>query len=92
MNNIAPIHISPPSNTILGGCNNHICGNFNAILGGSGNSISNFDYVGIFGCNVLAVRDEAFHANNYVIQNIPPVLGTAGLFYYDTISCAVNLS
>jgi len=92
MNSIAPIHLSPPNNTILGGCNNHICGNFNAIVGGSGNSISGFDYVGIFGCNVLAVRDEAFHANNYVIQNIAIVPGVAGRLYMDASSGALNIS
>ena len=92
MNSIAPIHLSPPNNTILGGCNNHICGNFNAILGGSGNNISNFNYVGIYGCNVLAVRDEAFHANNYLIKDISPIYGSFCQLYYDAASFGLNIS
>jgi len=92
MNSITPIHLSPPNNTILGGRNNTINGNFNAILGGSDNVINGFNHVGMFGHNVIAVRDEAFHANNYLIRDIGIVAGVAGLLWYDSISCAVNIS
>jgi len=92
MNSIAPIHLSPPNNTILGGQNNTINGNFNAIIGGSGNNISNFNYVGIYGCNVLAVRDEAFHANNYLINSMLPASGTLGLLWRDPATNEVNIS
>jgi hypothetical protein len=64
--------------SILGGYNNTVSGNYNTILGGTGNTDSGYSHVGIFGCNVSAVTDKAFHANNFVAQNIPVV--SAGSF------------
>jgi hypothetical protein len=57
---------------IWGGANNHLTGNHNAILGGCGNSDAGFNCVGIFGCNITAVTNTAFHANNYVISAAMP--------------------
>ena len=72
-----------------GGYCNIVCGNFSAILGGSCNVIpSGCNYVGIFGCNVTAVANCAFHANTYVATNMwnrvtmgAPTPGTGMLYY-----------
>ncbi len=80
-------------NTILGGARNTLTGNHNAILGGCGNNDAGFNCVGIFGCNVTAVTDCAFHANNYTIQHMPAsCIGAAtNQLYYNVVAsgCAV---
>ena len=60
-------------------------------MGGSGNNISNFNYVGIYGCNVLAVRDEAFHANNFLISNMLPFPSVIRELYFEVGTCALNI-
>lgn len=60
---------------ISGGHSNIVSGNCSAILGGSGNNDGGFAYAGVYGYNVTANTSCAFHANNFVAQNIPPGLG-----------------
>ena len=74
--------------SIFSGQNNCVAGNYSSILGGSGNSDGGIPYVGIFGCNITGVMPCAFHANEFVAQNMPgPYTGgplpapTGGLFY-----------
>ena len=46
------------------GLNNTLSGNYNAILGGQGNTIGGgFDHVGIFGKNITNVCSNMFHVN-----------------------------
>jgi len=60
-------------------------GAYGAILGGCGNTAAHA-YAGVFGCGVTSVCGCAFHANNFVAQNIPTVgTGPAGSFY--KVSC-----
>lgn len=66
-------------------------GNFNAILGGSDNVINGFNYVGMFGHGVTAVRDEAFHANNYLIKDIPITSTIIGQLIYNPSTFGVNI-
>ena len=72
--------------SILNGDNNTNSGSYSAILGGSGNTIgAGYQYAAVFGCNVVANTNCAFHANNFVAQNMPPVAGYAPgtLMYWD---------
>ena len=81
--------------SVLGGTNNAVNGNYSAILGGSNNTVpSGCCYIGIFGCNVTGVTNCAFHANNFVAQNMPTFAsGPSGSFYKTTISgvCVVAI-
>ena len=53
------------------GSNNTVSANYSAILNGSGNTISNsYQYATISGCNITAVMGCAFHANEFVAQNM----------------------
>ena len=73
--------VSACYSSILGGTNNNISDNYSAILGGKGNTVSHA-YAAAFGCNVSSVVDCAFHANNFVAQNIPSSApATARTFY-----------
>jgi hypothetical protein len=59
--------------------------------GGCGNSDGGFNWAGVFGCNVTGVLPCAFHANNFVAQNmagpytypglLPYPVGSKALFY-----------
>ena len=101
-------NISSPSerpgeafNFIGGGVNNQVLGSCSAILGGSGNNDGGLPYVGIFGCNITGVTTCAFHANQFVAQNMynatsapPPLTGT-GILYYCVTSpgqCTVYIA
>jgi hypothetical protein len=55
--------------------NNTLTGSFSAILGGSGNNDAGFNFVGIYGIGITAVASRAFHAENYVVQNMPLAFG-----------------
>jgi hypothetical protein len=65
---------------IGGGSCNTVSGAYSAILGGCGNTISAaYQYAGVFGCNVSAVLNNAFHTNCLVacstsayISGLPP--------------------
>ena len=70
---------------IFGGFGNTVFGSCSSILGGSGNSDGGFNYVGIFGQNVIGVTPNAFHAENYVAQSMPTSPGAPGTFYKTTI-------
>jgi hypothetical protein len=62
--------------------NNLLTGSFGAILGGSGNCDNGFDFVGIYGIGITAVADCAFHAENYVVQDMPAIpIATGQLFF-----------
>ena len=71
---------------IGGGYCNLVCGDYSAILGGCCNSVpAGCSYVGIFGCNITAVTNKAFHANTFVATNMCCVsmsLPTACTLYY----------
>ena len=69
--------------SIVGGNQNTVSGIYSSILGGSGNNDNGVAYAGIFGCNITAVRSCAFHANNFVAQNMPsvPTGLPSGTFY-----------
>ena len=73
--------------SILGGCGNTVCDNWGVILGGCGNCVcSGHDYAAVFGCNVCTVTGCAFHANNFVAQNMflwgsGPLPATGTLYY-----------
>jgi len=58
---------------------------FSAILGGCGNTVSHA-YAAFFGKGVSYVVDSAFHANNFVAQNMPSTsVGLpSGALWYDT--------
>jgi hypothetical protein len=72
--------------------NNTVSGNYNTILGGTGNTDSGYSHVGIFGCNVSAVTDKALHANNFVAQGMPTSSGGApGSIWYDPTTCIVHI-
>ena len=62
--------------SIFSGNGNCVSGSCSSILGGSGNSDGGFNYVGIFGQNVTGVIPNAFHAENFVGQNMPLYTGT----------------
>ena len=82
-------------NVILGGRNNTLCGNCSAILGGNNNNDCGFDLVGIYGNTVCGVMPNAFHANNYVVQNMPITGLVPGHLFYNCISigsCPVFIS
>jgi len=79
--------------SVLGGGSNHVSGSFSSILGGCGNSDGGFNWAGVFGCNVTGVLPCAFHANNFVAQNMAgpytgtPLVPTGGLYYcIDTLT------
>ena len=76
--------------SIFSGLNNCLSGSCSSILGGSGNCDNGIKYAGIFGCNITAVANCAFHANNFVAQDmycvaagtiLPPLI-PPGTFYY----------
>lgn len=79
-------------NVILGGTQNLLTGNCNAILGGQQNCDNGFNLVGIFGNNVSAVMDGAFHANNYLIKDIGPGFSSFCQLYFDAASFGLNIS
>jgi hypothetical protein len=69
--------------SIFSGMQNTVRGNCSSILGGEGNDDGGIDYVGIFGCGVTGVVTKAFHANNYVAQNMPSSNPSiTGVLYY----------
>lgn len=70
-------------NVILGGRNNTLSGDCSAILGGCNNNDNGFDLVGIYGNTVNAVMSNAFHANNYAVQNMPTASTTLGQLFFD---------
>jgi hypothetical protein len=75
--------------------NNTLTGSFSAILGGSGNNDAGFDFVGIYGFGITAVADCAFHAENYVVQNMPSTFIASGHLYFSVCStscCAVLIN
>ena len=57
--------------SIFSGYQNKISGSCSSVLGGSGSCDNGFNYVGIFGQNVIGVMNNAFHAEELVLQNIP---------------------
>ena len=57
--------------SIFSGHNNTVAGNCSAILGGVNNYDGGLDFVGIFGQSVTGVIPNAFHAENFVGQNMP---------------------
>ena len=70
--------ISGNYSNIHGGSCNTISSDYSTILGGSCNVIPNtYQYVGVSGCNVTAVLGCAFHANEFVAQNMPLASGTS---------------
>ena len=80
--------------SIFGGNRNMVSGSFSSILGGSSNCDNGLDYVGIFGQNVTGVMNNAFHANNFVAQNMCSAAGGSGPFatgtlYFDPTTCVV---
>jgi len=68
-------------------------GAYSSILGGYNNNDHGLHYAGIFGCNITAVASCAFHANNFVAQNMPTQAVVAGLpsgaLYFCTTTNAV---
>ena len=68
------------------GVNNCITNSCSAAILGGQNNKANHDFAGIFGCNVTSGMGCAFHANNFVAQNIPlgPGILPTGSFYYLT--------
>ena len=66
--------------------------NYSAILGGYNNCV-NHDYAGVFGCCVSSGMACAFHANNFVAQNMPDQTGFSSLapggLYYCSSTCVV---
>ena len=80
--------------SIVGGNQNTVSGIYSSILGGSGNNDNGKDYVGIYGCNVSGVLSCAFHANNFVGQNLPTTSpGISGAFWKTNIGgvCVVAI-
>ncbi len=76
--------IGTTHSSIFGGNNNCVSGSCSAILGGSGNNDGGLNWVGIFGCNITGVLNNAFHANQFVAQNMV-IAGTpvpTGTLYY----------
>ena len=85
-------------NTILGGTNNCITGNwsvimggnnhnlsgcYSAVLGGDSNTDCGFNYVGLTGCGVCGVMPNAFHANTFVVTGMSGSFGgPSGSLYY----------
>jgi hypothetical protein len=60
---------------------NCVTGNFSAVLGGQSNLVTH-NFASASGYNVVSVSDCAFHANNFVGQNMPTSSGGAsGSFY-----------
>ena len=52
-------------------------------------------YVGIFGCNINVagnITPCAFHANNFVAQNMPTFAGAPGSLYYNPTTMSVYIS
>ena len=84
--------ISGIHSSILGGCKNISTGNCSVVLGGSGSCDNGHHYAGVFGCNVVAVIGCAYHANNFIAQNIPlmsagaPTGLPSGAFYADDVT------
>ena len=83
---------------IGGGYCNTVCGDYSAILGGNCNCVPHgCNYVGIFGCNITAVTNCAFHANTFVANCMFDGTGGAptisGLFYYKNTGsgCAIYI-
>jgi hypothetical protein len=56
--------------SIFSGFNNKVSGSCSSILGGANNCDNGFNYVGIFGCNVVGALNNAFHVNQLIAQNI----------------------
>ena len=76
--------------SILGGYNNTVASTYSSIFGGSGNNDGGFSHAGIFGCNVTANSSCAFHANNFVAQNMPSASsGIPGSLWYNPTNNAV---
>ena len=71
--------------SIFGGQLNQVTGAYSSILGGSGNNDGGFNYVGIFGQNVNGVMNNAFHAEEIVLQNIPVDTTATGTGPYATL-------
>jgi len=74
------------------GLNNTLSGNYNAILGGQGNTISaGYDHVGIFGKNITNVRSNTFHTNCLNACDTPGPGAPGGAFpgtvYWDHVGC-----
>ena len=84
--------------SVVGGFQNHVSGPYSSILGGCFNCVPTaFSYAGVFGCSVTAVANCAFHANNFVAQNMPVSAGLpgSGVFYIHYVSpgiCYVAIS
>ncbi|NDC41448.1 MAG: hypothetical protein EBZ77_07860 [Chitinophagia bacterium] len=69
---------SPPSfHTDVPAKNRGQQGQWKVILGGMENSDGGFDYVGIFGCQITANRNNSFFANELVVHNMPVTFGGA---------------
>ncbi len=70
-----------PREAFIGsGADNTVSGNYGAVLGGLRNSVSH-NYSAAFGLGVISVKDCAFHANNFVAQNMAVAPGPPGSFY-----------
>ena len=75
------------------GLNNTLSGNYNAILGGQGNTIGGgFDHVGIFGKNITNVCSNTFHVNCLNACDTPgpgaPGGALPGTVYWNTVGSA----
>ncbi len=70
--------------SIFSGNGNCVWGSCSSVLGGSGNCDGGFDYVGIFGQGITGVC-SAFHANNFVAQNMPTTPGGPSGSFYKTL-------
>ena len=78
--------------SIVGGVGNTVSGCHSSILGGQGNKVTH-DHAAAFGNGVSSVMACAFHANNFVAQNMPTGTGVlpAGAFWYDPTTCIVHI-
>jgi hypothetical protein len=60
---------------------NCVTGNFSAVLGGQSSNLVTHNFASASGYNVVSVLDCAFHANNFVGQNMPSSPTFPGVFY-----------
>ena len=82
------------SSAILGGSGNTVSGAYSSVLGGSGNTISAaYNHAGVFGCNVTATFNCAFHANQFVAPNTIPygIAGASLIQYIPVTACMIAM-
>ena len=79
------------NSNVLSGCNNKSTGNCSVVLGGSGSCDNGFNYVGVFGCNVVAVAANTFHVECLNAVKTPNVGGLfpSGTVYWKDASLLV---